>query len=182
MHALGAHERDELVAELGALGGVFIFGQHLTRLERRHAGVGDHIGFEVQHAFDVAQRHVEHDAQTGRQALEEPDVRHRAGHVDMAHALAAHLALGDFDAALLANHAAVLEALVLAAQALVVFDRAEDLGAEQAIALGLERAVVDGLGLLHLTERPGPDFFRRRQADTNGVEMLILMKLLEQVE
>ncbi len=180
--ALGPHEGNELVAEFGALGGVFLFRQNLTGLQRGHARIDDHIGLEIQHAFDVAQCHVEHDAQARRQALEEPDVRHRAGHVDVAHALAAHLALCDFDAALLADHAAVLQALVLAAQALVVLDRAEDLGAEQTVALGLERAVVDGLGFLHLTERPGPDFLRRRQADANGVEMLILMKLLEQVE
>src|SRR3546814_7973893 len=80
--------------------------------------------------------------------LEEPDVRDRAGQVDVAHALAAHLGQGDLGAALLAHHAAVLHALVLAAQALVVLDRPEDGGAEQAVALGLEGAVVDRLGLL----------------------------------
>ena len=42
------------------------------------------------------------------------------GQIDVAHALAAHLGLCDFNAALLADHAAVLEALVLAAQAFVV--------------------------------------------------------------
>jgi len=52
----------------------------------------------------------------------------------------------------------VLQALVLAAQALVVLDGAEDLGAEQAVTLGLEGAVVDGLGLLDFTERPRADF------------------------
>ena len=46
------------------------------------------------------------------------------GELDVAHALAAHLGLRHFDAALLADHAAVLQALVLAAQALVVLDRA----------------------------------------------------------
>jgi hypothetical protein len=48
----------------------------------------------------------------------------------------------------------VLHALVLAAQALVVLDRPEDAGAEQAVPLRLEGAVVDGLGLLDLAERP----------------------------
>jgi len=42
----------------------------------------------------------------------------------------------------------MLEALVLAAQALVVLDRAKDLGAEQAVTLRLERTVVDGFRLL----------------------------------
>src|SRR5574337_1281977 len=100
----------------------------------------------------------------------------------MAHALAAHLRQRDFHAALLADHTAVLEALVLAAQALVVLDRAEDLGAEQAVALGLEGAVVDGLGLLHLAEGPRTNLLGRSQADADGIEMLIRRKLLEQVE
>ena len=51
-------------------------------------------------------------------------------------------------AALFANHAAVLHPLVLAAQALPVLLGAENGGAEQAVPLGLERAVVDGLGLV----------------------------------
>jgi hypothetical protein len=51
----------------------------------------------------------------------------------------------------------VLQALVLAAQALVVLDRAEDLGAEQAVAFRLEGPVVDRLGLLDLAERPRAD-------------------------
>jgi hypothetical protein len=100
------------------------------------------------------------------------------GQVDVAHALATHLGLRDFNAALLADHAAVLQALVLAAQALVVLDRAKDLGAEQAVALGLERAVVDGLGLLHLAERPRTDLLGRGQADLDGIEMLIRRECL----
>ena len=82
-----------------------------------------------------------------RQPLEEPDVRDRAGELDVAHALAAHPRPGDLDAALVADDAAVLHALVLAAEALPVGDRAEDLGAEQTVALRLEGPVVDGLRL-----------------------------------
>jgi hypothetical protein len=88
----------------------------------------------------------------------------------------------DFNAALLADHAAVLQALVLAAQALVVLDRAKDLGAEQTIALRLESTVVDGFRLLHFTERPGTDLLGRGQTDLDGIEMLIRRELLEQVE
>jgi hypothetical protein len=66
----------------------------------------------------------------------------------MAHALAADLGDGHLDAALLADDALILHALILAAQALIVLDRTEDARAEQAVALGLERAVVDGLGFL----------------------------------
>ena len=73
---------------------------------------------------------------------------------DVAQPLAAHLGLRDFDAALVADHAAVLHALVLAAEALPVGDRAEDLRAEQPVALRLEGPVVDRLRLGHLAVRP----------------------------
>jgi hypothetical protein len=69
----------------------------------------------------------------------------------MAHALTADLGLSDFDAALFAHHAAMLQALVLAAEAFEILDRAEYLGAEQAVALGLEGTIVDGFRLLDFT-------------------------------
>jgi hypothetical protein len=146
----------------------------LHAIQRRHARIDDDEAFEVQHALDVAQRHVEHHAQARRQRLEEPDVRGRRGQLDVAHALATHLGQRDFDAALLADHTAVLEALVLAAQALVVLDRAEDLGAEQTIALRLEGAVVDGFRLLDFAVGPGADLVRRRETDGDRVELFFL--------
>ena len=75
-------------------------------------------------------------------------MRNRAGQLDVRHALTTHLGLCDLNAALLADDAAMLQALVLAAQALVVLDRTEDLGAEQAVTFRLERTVVDRLRLL----------------------------------
>jgi hypothetical protein len=54
----------------------------------------------------------------------------------------------------------VLHALVLAAEALPVGDGAKDAGAEEAVALRLEGAVVDGLGLGDLAMRPGADLLR----------------------
>src|SRR3546814_2985855 len=88
----------------------------------------------------------------------------------------------DLGAALLAHHAAVLHALVLAAQALVVLDRPEDGGAEQAVALGLEGAVVDRLGLLDFAERPRADQVRRGQRDLDRVEVERRALLVEHVQ
>src|SRR5205807_7174971 len=65
----------------------------------------------------------------------------------------------------------VLHALVLAAQALPIGYGAEDAGAEQAVPLRLEGAVVDGLRLGDFAMRPAPDFFRRGQADADGIEV-----------
>jgi hypothetical protein len=88
----------------------------------------------------------------------------------MAHALAPDACERDFDAALLADDALELHALVLAAQALVVLDRPEDAGAEQAVALGLEGPVVDGLRLFDLAIGPGQDLLRE------AIEILIASK------
>src|SRR5437763_15327618 len=88
----------------------------------------------------------------------------------MAHALTADLRDGDLDAALHADDSLVFHALVLATQALIVLDRTEDARAEQPVTLGLERAVVDRLGLLDLAERPAADLVGRRNADADLVE------------
>ena len=136
------------------------------------AGLGDDVVLEVEDALDVLQRHVEQRADARRQRLQEPDVGDRRGQLDMAHALAADARQRHFDAALLADDALVLHALVLAAQALVVLDRAEDARAEQAVALRLERAVVDGLRLLDLAERPGQDLLRAGERDPDRIEGL----------
>src|SRR5262249_38543597 len=103
------------------------------------------------------------------------------GELDVTHAVAAHLGERHLDATLLADDAAILHALVLAAQALVVLDRPEDARAEQAVALRLEGAVVDRLRLLDLAERPGADALRARQRDLDLVELLRLGLLTEDV-
>ncbi len=174
-----SHARREVVGVLLDLRQVIVFRQQLAAIERRHAGFGDDVGFEVQHAFDVAQGHVEHHAHTRGQALQEPDVRHGRREFDMAHALAAHLGQRHFNAALLADHAAMLQALVLAAQALVILDRPENLGAKEAIALGLERTIVDRFRLLHFAVRPGTDLLGRGEARLDRVEFFFLRNLLE---
>src|SRR3546814_19781908 len=95
-------------------------------------------------------------------------MRDRRGQFDMAHALAADLGDGHLGAALLAHHALVLHALVLAAQALVILHGTEDTRAEQAVTFRLERAVVDRLGLLDLAERPRTDTFGTGDPDQIG--------------
>src|SRR3546814_2927290 len=88
----------------------------------------------------------------------------------MAHALAAYFRDLDFDTAFLADDALVFHALILAAQAFIILDRTKDARAEQAVTFGLERAVVDGFGLLDLAERPRANTLRARDADLDHVE------------
>ena len=78
----------------------------------------------------------------------------------MSQALTAHLGLGYFHTAFIADHAAVLHAFVFSAETLPIRHRTKNAGAEETVALGLEGAVVDCFWFGHLTMRPLPDLFR----------------------
>src|ERR1700753_3686357 len=86
-----------------------------------------------------------------------------------------------FDRALLADDALVFHALVLAAQALVILDRPENAGTEQAITLGLEGAVVDGLRLLDFAVGPRQNLLRRRDRNPDLVEDLSRRRRIEEI-
>ena len=81
-------------------------------------------------------------------------MRSRTCQLDVAHALTTHFSLGHFNAALLTDHTAVFQALVLTAQALIVFYWPENTSTEQTVTLRLERTVVNGFRLFNFTERP----------------------------
>ena len=167
---------DEAVQQLPVL----LLGQDLLVLELRVARIDDHIGFEIQNTLELAHRHIQEQSDARRQAFEEPDVGNRCGELDVAHTLTADLGLGDLDAALVTHDAAILHPLVLSAQALPVGHRAEDLGAEQAVTLGLERPVVDGLRLADLAVGPRPDLLGARQTQPNRVEIVEGFRFFEE--
>jgi hypothetical protein len=151
---------------------ILLFSQQLVGGERREAGIEDDVLLEVEDALDVLERHIEQERDTGRQGLEEPDVGDGRGELDMAHALAANARQRDFNAALLADDALELHALVLAAQALIVLHGPEDARAEQAVTLRLERAVVDGFRLFDLAIGPAQDLLGRGDRDFHLIEHL----------
>ena len=147
------------------------------RLERRQVAVallvvdgGDHVRREVDDLLEVLRGEVEQVAEARRDALEVPDVRDGGGQLDVAHPLTTHLGARDLDAAALADDALEADPLVLAAVALPVAGRTEDLLAEEPVLLRLEGAVVDGLRLLDLTVRPLADVVRGGEADAQLVE------------
>jgi hypothetical protein len=111
--------------------------------------VRDHVRGEVDDLLQVLRREVKQVAETARHALEVPDVGDRGGQLDVAHPLTPHLGAGDFHATALTDDALEPDPLVLTAVALPVPGRTEDLLAEEPVLLRLERAVVDGLRLLH---------------------------------
>src|SRR5690606_24058423 len=79
---------------------------------------------------------------------------------------------GDLHAAPVADDAAIADPLVLAAVALPVLGRTEDLLAEEPLALGLERAVVDGLRILDLAAGPRPDLLGGSKSDAYSIEVV----------
>src|SRR5207245_8903131 len=107
----------------------------------------DDESYKVLNAHEIAHGNVQQVADAAGQSLEEPHVRAGGSQLDVAKALAADFAERDFHTTLIADNAAMLHPLVLAAQAFPVRDGAKNFGAKETVALGLERAVVDGLRL-----------------------------------
>src|SRR5690606_35932588 len=151
----------------------------LTGFEPGIFRINDDVRLAVQHLLEIFEGDVENVADTRGQALQEPNVSNRGSQVDVPQAFPANLGLDHLDAALLAHDAAVLHALVLAADALVILYRAKDLRAEQTIPFRLERPIVDRLRLLHLAVRPLPDLLRARQRNAHGGERQWVFGLLE---
>ena len=172
LDSLGAHHGDEFSGEFLIEGALALVGDHFAARKFGHfAGIDDHESFKIKDALQFAQRDVEQVADAAGQALEEPDMRTGAGQFDMAQALAADARQRYFDAALVADDAAVFHPLVLSAQAFPVGDGAEDAGAEQPVALRLEGPVIDGFRLGDFPMRPASDLFRRGETDPDGIEV-----------
>jgi hypothetical protein len=98
--------------------------------------------------------------------------RYRRGQFDVPHPLAANAAVGDLDAAAVADHPLVLHAAVLAASALPVLLRTENPLAEEAVLLRPVGPVVDRLRLLDLAEGPAPNVVGPGKADLDGSEIV----------
>src|SRR3954463_822427 len=135
------------------------------------AGIDNDVVRVVDDLLEITQRQIDEVSHRRRQRLEEPDMRDGYGELDVTHALATDAAQGDFDAAAIADHSTVANSLVFAAMAFPVLDGTEDPLAEQAVLLGLERAIVDGLGLQNLAPRPPG-------AETGHLQPLALLGIL----
>ena len=116
--------------------------------------LGHDVGRVVDHALQALHRHVEHEAYLRRDAAQEPDVADRRGKIDVAHALAANDGARHLNAALVADHALVADAAVLAAITFPVLGGTENALGEETVLLGALGAIVDRLGLRHLAVGP----------------------------
>ena len=152
---------------------IILFRKKLPRFEIRQSRLNHDEPLEIQNPLQVRERHVEHEPDAAGAAgrrFQKPDVRNGSGELDVPHPLAANLLERDLYAAFLAGDAAEFHPLVLPAEALVILDRAEDPRAEQAVALRLERPVVDRLRLLDFPVGPREHLFRRRERNPDLVE------------
>ena len=146
------HFSGEAIAVVFASLVIFQFGKGLTFDQRSITRIGNDVEFVVNHIFEVLGRHIEHQTDTAGSTLEEPDVSHRHGQFDMAHALTAHFCLSNFDAAAVTDDAFVLDAFVLSAVTFPVPGGTENAFAEKTALFGFEGTIVDGFRILDFTE------------------------------
>ena len=173
LNSLRAHTDAEIVLVALIPLVVFLLAEQLLLLQTGRTGINDDILREIEHALEVSRRDVEQQTDAGRDRAEVPDVRHRRGKLDVAHALAANLFGRDLDAALLTDLALVADALVFAAEAFPVLRRPENALTEQTVLLCLQRSVVDRFGLRDLTVRPLTDHLGRREAYLDRIKNII---------
>src|SRR6478735_10875768 len=102
-----------------------MLAEQLILLERRVARINHEVILVIDHAFQVARRHVEREPDAGRHALEEPDMARRHGEFDVTHAFPTNASQRHFHAAAIADDAAMLDAFILAARTLPVLDGTE---------------------------------------------------------
>ena len=89
----------------------------------------------------------------------------------MSHALTANFGQRDLCAAFFTHNTAVFHALIFAAKAFVIFDRAKNCSAKQTISLWLERTVIDRFRFLHLAKRPRTNQVRWCKTDPYCVKI-----------
>src|SRR5918911_2092743 len=97
----------------------------------------------------------------------------------MTHPVAAHPGAGYLHPAPLADDALEPDPLVLAAIALPVLRRAEDALVEEAVLLGTEGTIIDGLGLGNLAPGPLPDLIGGGEADGDLLQFVYVYVALE---
>ncbi len=177
VNGLGTHKGDELVGVvvrelLVAFGEhrhyveILFFGEQIQILHTfGHTGLHHYVTLVVYHHLELLGRHAYEVAYLVGQRTEIPYMHYGYHQRYVAGTLPAYLLLGDLHAASVTDYALVADTFVFAAVALVVLDGAEDPLAEEAVALGLVCAIVNGLGLEHFAARSLEDLLGRCQTD-----------------
>ena len=173
LHSLGAHAGVEIVLILLPQVPVLLFREDLVLHQGGVTGVGDDVGGKVEDLFQDPGGQVQQQTHPGGDPLKVPNVGHRGGQLNVAHPLPADAGPGDLHAAAVADLALIADLFILTAVALPVLGGAKDAFTEQAVPLGFQGAVVDGLRLFDLAVGPLADLFRGSDTNTNGVKLSI---------
>ena len=129
--------------------------------------LSDHVRSEVNDLLQVLRSQIQQVTQAGRNTLEVPNVGNRSSQLNVTHTLTTYLRAGHLNTTALTHNALEAHALVLTAVALPVLGGAEDTLVEEAVLLGLQGTVVDGLGLLNLTKGPTTDVVGGGEANSH---------------
>ena len=74
-NALGTHKSNKLVTMLFHHVQILLFSEQLGPLKAtHHTRIGNNIGFKIEHALNISQRHVQHHTETGWQGFQEPNM------------------------------------------------------------------------------------------------------------
>jgi hypothetical protein len=92
------------------------------------------------------------------------------GEIDVSKTFTTNFRLDNFNAAFLADNAAMLHSFIFTAVALIVLDRTKDFCTEQTIAFWLECTIIDRLWFFDFTMAPLMDFLRASQADAHRLK------------
>ena len=132
-----------------------------------HTGLYNNVLLVVDDRLQFLGRYAEQSCDLRGQRTKIPDMSNRYTQLDMSHTLTTNLLLCYLYAATLAHDTFVTNTFVLSAVTLVILCRTENTLAEQTITLRLVCAVVDSLGLEHLTTGDVHNLFRRSQTNSD---------------
>ena len=68
-NSFGTHAGIEVITELFERFEVLLIIQQLTLFKGGHAWIDNHVAFEIQHAFDITQGHVQQQTDTATAAI-----------------------------------------------------------------------------------------------------------------
>ena len=179
---LSTHASLESSSELFTSSAIFTLSKKLPLLEVSFSSINYNVSLEVQNLLKVTERKIKDVSDTAWKRLQEPYVRYWARKLDVPHTLTAYLRLNNLYTALLAHNATVTKSLVLTADTLVILNRSKNLSAEEAIALGLERSIVNRLWLRYLAKRPATDLVWASQRDLQRVELDRVLRSFKQTK
>ena len=131
---------------------IFLFGEevHIIHIFSL-TGLDNYVTLIVDDRIQLLGWQAKQVADLVGQRAEIPNVSHGNDELYMSRTLSPHLLFRHLDPATVADDAFVADAFVFSAIAFVVLHRPEDALAEQSVAFGLVRAVINRLGLENLT-------------------------------